>query len=37
METIFSALAILGIVWGGMIFFLIKAIKFEKLKNVEKE
>ena len=30
--TIITALIVAGIVWGGFIFFLIKAIKYEKVK-----
>jgi hypothetical protein len=35
--TIITALIVTGIVWGGFVFFLIKAIKYErvKLKNGE--
>jgi hypothetical protein len=30
--TIITALIVAGIVWGGFIFFLFKAIKYEKVK-----
>ena len=30
--TIITALVVAGIVWGGFIFFLFKAIKYEKVK-----
>jgi hypothetical protein len=33
METIFTALFVIGTVWGGVIFFLRRAIKFEKNKK----
>jgi hypothetical protein len=26
-------IAVLGIVWGGLLFFLFKAVKYEKLKG----
>jgi hypothetical protein len=31
--TIITAILVVGIVWGGLIFFLRKAIKYEKLKQ----
>jgi hypothetical protein len=31
--TIITMLIVLGIVWGGMTFFLTRAIKYEKLKE----
>ncbi|MCJ7554690.1 MAG: MetS family NSS transporter small subunit [Ignavibacteriaceae bacterium] len=31
--TIITALVVLGIVWGGLAFFIYKAVKFEKLKT----
>jgi hypothetical protein len=37
METILTALFVLGIVWGGVIIFLRKAIKFEKEKRKNQE
>jgi hypothetical protein len=30
--TLITALIVLGIVWGGLAFFIIRAVKFEKLK-----
>jgi hypothetical protein len=30
--TIITALIVLGIVWGGLSFFIIRAVKYEKLK-----
>lgn len=37
--TIITAILVLGIVWGGLVFFISRAIKYEKLKkeNGEKE
>lgn len=32
-ETIITAILVLGIVWGGLIFFLRKAFIYEKKKN----
>jgi hypothetical protein len=32
MVTIITALIVIGIVWGGLLFFLRKAFKYEKLK-----
>ncbi|HKI78884.1 MAG TPA: MetS family NSS transporter small subunit [Ignavibacteriaceae bacterium] len=31
--AIFTAIIILGIVWGGLTFFLTRAMKYEKLKS----
>ncbi len=31
--TIFTALIVLSIVWGGLIFFLSRAVKYEKMKS----
>ena len=31
--TIITMILVLGTVWGGVTFFLIKAIKYEKLKG----
>jgi hypothetical protein len=33
METIITALFVIGTVWGGVIIFLRRAIKFEKNKK----
>jgi len=30
--TILTMVIVLGIVWGGLIFFLVRAIKYEKVK-----
>ncbi len=30
--TIFTMVLVLGVVWGGLIFFLTRAVKYEKLK-----
>jgi hypothetical protein len=35
MDTIITAILIIGIIWGGFVYFLIRAIKFEKLKTPE--
>lgn len=37
--TIITAVLVLGIVWGGLAFFIIRAVGYEKLKtdNGEKE
>lgn len=35
MVTIITAILIIGIIWGGFLFFLYRAIKFEKLKTPE--
>jgi len=32
MFTIITAIIVIGIVWGGLTFFLSKALKYEKLK-----
>jgi hypothetical protein len=32
LSTIITAITVIGLVWGGMIFFLIRALNFEKLK-----
>jgi len=32
LSTIITALIVIGIVWGGMVFFLSKALKYEKMK-----
>lgn len=31
--TILTAVIVLGIVWGGLVFFLVRAMKYEKLKT----
>jgi hypothetical protein len=31
--TILTAVIVLGIVWGGLIFFLTRALKYEKIKT----
>jgi len=31
--TIITMLIVLGIIWGGMVFFLTRAIKYEKIKE----
>ncbi len=31
--TILTAVIVLGIVWGGLIFFLTRAMKYEKMKS----
>lgn len=31
--TIITMLIVLGTVWGGMIFFLTRAVKYEKIKE----
>ena len=31
-STIITMIIVLGIVWGGLVFFLIRAIKYEKVK-----
>lgn len=36
-ETIITALLVIGIVWGGVSFFLSRAIKFEKNKKDDEE
>jgi len=33
--TIITAVSVLGVVWGGMFYFLIKAVKFEKQKLLD--
>jgi len=35
METWITAFFVVGIVWGGVAFFLVKAIRFEKNKTKE--
>lgn len=37
--TIITAVIVLGVVWGGLVFFISRAVKYEKLKtqNGEKE
>jgi len=35
--TIITAVVVLGIVWGGLIFFLSRAFKYEKMKKVNGE
>lgn len=30
--TIITAIVVLSIVWGGLVFFISRAVKFEKLK-----
>lgn len=37
METWITAFFVIGIVWGGVAFFLAKAIRFEKNKIKEPE
>jgi hypothetical protein len=37
LETIFTAVLVIGIVWGGVLYFLIRAIKFEKTKNSDQD
>ncbi len=32
-ETIITMVLVLGIVWGGLAFFLMRAIKYEKVKS----
>jgi hypothetical protein len=32
-STIITALIVLGIVWGGLAFFIFRAVKYEKLKT----
>ena len=32
-ETIITALIVLGIVWGGLVFFVCRALKYESLKS----
>ena len=32
LSTVLSIIIVLGIVWGGLAYFLIRAIKFEKIK-----
>lgn len=36
LETILTAVLVVGIVWGGVVFFLSRAIKYERTK-VEKD
>ncbi len=36
-ETIITALLVIGIVWGGVAFFLSRAIKIERTKIDEEE
>lgn len=31
--TILTAAIVLGVVWGGLVFFLVRAMKYEKLKT----
>jgi hypothetical protein len=33
LSTIITMVLVLGIVWGGLAFFLLRAIKFEKVKS----
>lgn len=35
--TIITAIIVLGIVWGGLAFFISKAIKYERLKSINGE
>ena len=35
--AIITAVLVLGIVWGGMVFFLTRAMKFEKIKETNGE
>lgn len=37
LETIITAILVIGIVWGGVSFFLSQAIKFEKNKKDNEE
>ncbi|MFO7526904.1 MAG: MetS family NSS transporter small subunit [Ignavibacteriaceae bacterium] len=37
MYTIITAIVVLGIVWGGLVFFISRAVKYEKLKKVNGE
>ncbi len=32
--TLITAALVLGIVWGGLAFFIFRAVKYEKLKSV---
>lgn len=36
-ETIITAICVLGIVWGGLIFFIRKAFFYEKKKSLNGE
>jgi hypothetical protein len=31
--TVITAILVLGIVWGGLVFFISRAVKYEKLKK----
>lgn len=33
LETIITFILVIGLVWGGFSFFLIRAIKYEKIKQ----
>jgi len=35
--SIITALIVIGVVWGGLLFFLRKAFKYEKLKQTNGE
>jgi len=35
--TIITAIIVIGIVWGGLTFFLSRALKYEKLKQANGE
>jgi hypothetical protein len=37
LTTIITAVSVTGIIWGGFIFFLSRAIKFEKMKKDAQE
>jgi hypothetical protein len=32
--SVITMMIVLGVVWGGLLYFLIKAIKYEKLKGL---
>ncbi len=32
-STLITLILVIGIVWGGLIFFLTRAVKYEKLKS----
>lgn len=31
--TILTAVLVLGVVWGGLAFFILRAVKYEKMKS----
>ena len=37
LSTIITMIIVIGIVWGGLAFFLIRAIKYEKMKTEDGE